>query len=206
MPDKRFGLHFYLKKLKSYWKGILPTYLRITVDGIPKELSTKRDYDLTRWNSEGERASGTKEEIRALNTYIDTLQAKVYVAKGQLIEGNKVISALTIKEMLFGNNQHDKMLIEIFTDYNGNVKKLIDKAYSKATREKYGRTCRFAQSFIKIKYKFNDFPIQSLNPGVGQSIRNLVENGAEWQAECNHEVYQHIVFTYAVLQSVLLLQ
>ncbi len=96
MPDKRFGLHFYLKKLKSYWKGILPTYLRITVDGIPKELFTKRDYDLT--------------------------------------------------------------------------------------REKYGRTCRFAQSFIKIKYKFNDFPIQSLNPGLVNQYEiwlKMVRNGRQ---------------------------
>jgi hypothetical protein len=41
MLVKSFGLHFSLKKAKTYEKDTIPIYLRITVDGIPKELSTK---------------------------------------------------------------------------------------------------------------------------------------------------------------------
>jgi len=70
MLDKSFGLHFYLKKPKNYVKGVIPIYLRITVDGIPKELSTKRTCDPARWNSTSERESGTREDSRALNAYL----------------------------------------------------------------------------------------------------------------------------------------
>jgi len=80
MLDKSFGLHFYLKKPKDYVKGIIPIYFRITVDGIPKELSTKRLCKPNRWNPAAERAFGTKEDARALNAYLDTLQAKAYEA------------------------------------------------------------------------------------------------------------------------------
>ena len=78
MLEKSFGLHFYLKKPKNYLKGVIPIYLRITVDGIAKELSTKRNCDPYRWNSSAERVTGTKENTRALNVYLDTLQAKAY--------------------------------------------------------------------------------------------------------------------------------
>ncbi len=86
MLDKSFGLLFYLKKPKNYCKGVIPIYLRITVDGMPKELSTKRRCDPNRWNSSAERAAGTKEDARALNVYLDTLQAKAYEAKRQLLK------------------------------------------------------------------------------------------------------------------------
>ena len=71
MLDKSFGLHFYLKKPKNYVKGVVPIYLRITVDGLPKELSTKRSCEPSRWNLAAERAAGTKEDTRALNAYLD---------------------------------------------------------------------------------------------------------------------------------------
>src|SRR5690349_18238119 len=113
MLDKSFGLHFYLKKPKNYQKGSIPIYLRITVDGIPKELSTKRLCDPGRWNSAAERAAGTREDSRALNTYLDTLQAKVYEAKRKMIESNQMITASSIKDHLFGSDQRNKMLIKI---------------------------------------------------------------------------------------------
>ncbi len=50
MLEKSFSLLFYLKKPKNYLKGAMPIYLRITVDGIPKEISTGRQCDPIRWN------------------------------------------------------------------------------------------------------------------------------------------------------------
>jgi hypothetical protein len=43
---------------------------------FPKELSTKRTCDPGRWNSASERASGTREDSRALNAYLDTYKQK----------------------------------------------------------------------------------------------------------------------------------
>jgi hypothetical protein len=51
MLDKSFGLCFYLKKPKNYVKGPVPIYLRITVDGVTKELSAKRACEPIRWNA-----------------------------------------------------------------------------------------------------------------------------------------------------------
>jgi site-specific recombinase XerD len=163
MLDKSFGLHFYLKKSKTYEKGTIPIYLRITVDGIPKELSTKRTCDPGRWNSAAERAVGTREDSRALNAYLDTLQAKVYEAKRKMIESNQIITASSIKDHLLGTDQRNKMLIKIFENYNDNIKKLVGIDYSEATWTKYERTKRFTKFFIQWKYKEKDLPIQSLN-------------------------------------------
>src|SRR5690242_9823329 len=127
MLDKSFGLLFYLKKPKNYIKGLIPIYLRITVDGVATELSIKRRWEPNRWNSDAGRALKTKEDAKALNAYLDTFQSKAYEAKRYLIEGNKMVTALAIKDVLVGAIHRNKMLIEIFEDYNYNVKKLIGK-------------------------------------------------------------------------------
>ena len=163
MLDKSFGLLFYLKKRNNYVKGPIPIYLRITVDGSTKELSTKRACEPNRWNPSAERVSGTKEDAKALNAYLDTLQAKAYEAKRHLIEANEMVTAFAIKEILLGNSHRNRYLIQIFEDYNADVKKLIGKDYSKVTWEKYDRTKRFVKDFIQWKYKTGDIQIQNLN-------------------------------------------
>jgi hypothetical protein len=50
MLEKSLGLMFFLKDPKNYEKGGKYIYLRITVDGTSKELSTKREWDPARWH------------------------------------------------------------------------------------------------------------------------------------------------------------
>lgn len=42
MLGKNFSLLFYLKKPKNYLRGDVPIYMRITVNGQVKELTTSR--------------------------------------------------------------------------------------------------------------------------------------------------------------------
>ena len=97
MLSKRFSLLFYLKKPKNHVQGKQPIYLRITIDSARMELSTQRECDPERWNSHAGRVNGTKEEIRNLNVYLDSLQAKVYEAHRNLLDQNELITIVTLK-------------------------------------------------------------------------------------------------------------
>jgi hypothetical protein len=74
MLEKSFGLLFFMRKPKNYKTGLLPIYLKITVDGQPKELSAKRKWDPAKWSTAAGRAMGTKEESRELNYYLNALE------------------------------------------------------------------------------------------------------------------------------------
>ncbi|MEL1246140.1 Arm DNA-binding domain-containing protein [Flavobacterium sp. DGU11] len=76
MLEQSFGLTFFLKNSSKESKERI-IYLRVTVDGVPRETSTKRKWDATRWNQKLERASGTKEDAKATNLFLDSLAAKV---------------------------------------------------------------------------------------------------------------------------------
>ena len=182
MLDKSFGLLFYLKKPKNYAKGVIPIYLRITVDGVPKELSIKRSWEPARWNSHAGRALGTKEDTKVLNTYLDAYQNKVYDVKRKLVESENMITASAIKEILLGNDQRNRMLIKIFKDYNEDVKSLIGVDYSESTYTKYERTQRLIQEFIKKKYGADDIHIKRLDFGFVTQL----ELWFKTERKCSH--------------------
>lgn len=91
---------FFLRKSSPFRKGPWLLNLRITVDGIAKELSLKRRWEISRWNSDKQRAAGTKEDAKALNVYIDLILAKAHAARTNMIEKEQHITAKGIKDVL----------------------------------------------------------------------------------------------------------
>ncbi|WP_227256152.1 Arm DNA-binding domain-containing protein [Pedobacter sp. MR2016-19] len=75
-----FSLLFYLKKPKNYLKSAVPVYLRITVDGKPVEMSASRKCEPELWNTKAGHMTGTKEDAKTLNSYLDKMKAGVTAA------------------------------------------------------------------------------------------------------------------------------
>lgn len=94
MLVQSLGILFYLKKVKNQSIGPIPIYLRITVDGIPKELSLKRSWPRDRWSKVSNRAKGSKTDCKILNEFIDIINNKIYDARRQLIERGQIITAM----------------------------------------------------------------------------------------------------------------
>lgn len=61
-------------------------HLRITVDGIPKETSLKRTWDAERWDPKKEGATGTEEDARVTNFFLNTLVTKINQYKNDFSE------------------------------------------------------------------------------------------------------------------------
>lgn len=118
MLEKTISLLFYLKKPRNYLKDQMPIYLRITVDGIPKEISTGRQCDPDRWNSHTGKCNGTKEDARSSNAYLDTLQTKVYEVRRQLLEKNEIITSTALRNVLKGTDENANIIMKIFRYHN----------------------------------------------------------------------------------------
>jgi len=163
MLEKSFSLLFYLKKPKNYLKGIKPIYLRITVDGIPKEISTGRPCDPDRWNANTGRCNGTKEDAKLLNAFLDILQTKVYEVRRKLLEKNEIITAERLKNALKGTDGTVRMLMKIFQQHNDEVKNLVGKDFAPGTLERYKTSYDHTKSFMEWKYGVSDLDIKKLD-------------------------------------------
>lgn len=163
--EKSFGLFFFLKKSKNYKGGEVPIYLRITVNGISKDISTKQSCSSSLWNVTAGRMIGKTEAAKSLNSYLDILQRKVYDARKELLETDKTVTSENIKTILQGReiNETRYMLMEIFRTHNDQMAALVGKEFSAATLVRYQTSFRHTQSFLQWKYKVSDIDILELD-------------------------------------------
>src|SRR3970282_2905168 len=117
MLESSFGLVFFLKIPRNESK-IRTVYLRITVDGIPKETSTKRKWDSARWGQKTERAIGTKEDARSLNFFLDSLILKINEYKTEIMYSGKPITSQKVMDYILGNVTPRVKVLEEFQKHN----------------------------------------------------------------------------------------
>lgn len=163
MLEKSLGLMFFLKKPQDYVEGLVPIYFRITVDGVPKEMSTKRFCDPEKWNAKANRAIGKKEDVRNLNAYLDVLQNKAYDARTHLIDRGKIVTALAIKNIISGEDQRQWMLLTLFKAHNKGLEDMIGKGVAKGTHTNFETSYTHVSKFLKSQYKVDDINILSLD-------------------------------------------
>lgn len=164
MLSKSFSLLFYLKKPKNYVQGGQPIYLRITIDAARMELSMQRECEPTRWNAHAGRANGTKEDIKSLNVYLDSVQAKVYEAHRSLLDTKEPITVENMKRKLGGVTDRPRMLLEIFRYHNDQMQQLIQNdEYAKGTWVHFTTTCKHLENFIQKMFHQKDRSITDID-------------------------------------------
>lgn len=163
MLENSFGVIFFLKTPKK--NEIQRTvYLRITVDGIPKEISTKRKWDITRWNQKSERASGSKEDAKALNYFLDSLSNRISNYRTELINNDQTITAQKLIDFVRGKNVSKIKVLQEFQLHNDEMLALVKKEeYAYGTYERYTTARCHVAEFINYKYGREDLEFRELN-------------------------------------------
>ena len=154
-----------LKKPNGYQTGELPVYIKITVNGESFLLSTRRKCDPEKWNQDVGRMNGKGEVVKAFNAYLDTLQQKVYEAKRQLMEMDKLINCDNLKMLLSGKELKEQRywVLQIFARHNKQIEALVPREYAPGTVERYKTSLRHTKAFIQWKYKLEDIELSKLD-------------------------------------------
>ena len=161
--NTKLSILFFVKRTKTNVDGLLPIFIRVTVNGERIELSTKRFTTSERWSVEGNRMNGTSGESKATNSYLDTLKAKVYDYQQQLIREDKIVNAENMRNKILGIEKRSYMLIGIFQQHNDEIKALIGKDYAAATHVRYETSLKHTEDFLKWKYKVSDLDIRKID-------------------------------------------
>ncbi|ARV14870.1 site-specific integrase [Polaribacter sp. SA4-12] len=158
-----FSFIFYIKRSKADKNGKANVYLRITVNGKRSELSISKKVDVNKWVGAAGKLKGGSAEAQQLNRYIDDISNKIHKIHQKLVEENKKITALRIKEIFCGKDERQKMLLIIFQDHNNQVEKLVGKDFAPGTLERYKTAKKHVQAFIKLDYNLEDINIKDVN-------------------------------------------
>lgn len=162
--NKTFNLLFFVKKSKIKANGTAPIYLRITIDGVAKEISAKRSIFPKDWDSKLQKVRGNTVEVKTLNAYLKTLEQEVYNAHYHLLKDNFDVTSLSIKSKILRTEEKGRMLIPIFKDHNRKFAELVKIGeYSPGTLERYETSLKHTLDFIFWKYKMKDIDIKLIN-------------------------------------------
>ena len=161
--NKTFNLLFFIKKSKIKANGTAPIYLRITIDGKPKEIASKRYIQPERWDKKLQKVSGSSDEVKSLNLYLKTLEHQVYDAHHTLLKDKTVATALSLKTKLQGTEQRARMLVPIFQEHNDKVETLVGQEFAPGTLERYKTSLKHTIEFIQWKYSVSDIDIKDID-------------------------------------------
>ncbi|MET3978217.1 site-specific recombinase XerD [Mucilaginibacter sp. UYP25] len=158
-----FHLLFYIRKQKNYKGGAMPIYMRITVSGKRADISVGRDCDPVKWNNQAGRAIGSKEEIKSLNNYLDSLQTKLRNAQQALIDTNQQVTTESLHNEFAGKNQKNHFLMQLFNEHNSKVKALIGNGFEVNTLKGYNTSEKHLIAYLQKEYGKTDIEINRLN-------------------------------------------
>jgi len=184
MLEKSFGLFYYLKRVKNRKKEEQYIYLRITVNGIRKDISVKRQWTSRRWNVEFGRAIGTEDDASELNAYLDVLLTKIYQIKRELIDSGKPVTAINIKNRFTGKDHDNHMILAEFKNHNIQMSALVGKEFAPSTLSRYKTAHDHTKNFIAWKYAEEDLNIKRLD-------YEFISEFAFWlksKRKCGHNV------------------
>ena len=181
----KITLHFYAKSTKANANGLLPIYVRLTVDGKRLEFSTKKFVEKSKWSSELAKMKGTTDEARSINSYLDLMKSKVLDAQMELLHRNETLSIENFKNKLLGTEERQRMLVPIFQDHNNKIKELVGKEYAPGTLERYTTSLKHTIEFMQWKYNVSDIDITKIDHAFVtdyefwlRSVRNCANNTA----------------------------
>ncbi|MCB0743707.1 MAG: site-specific integrase [Ignavibacteriae bacterium] len=181
----KITLHFYAKSTKANSNGLLPIYVRLTVDGKRLEFSTKKFVEKSKWSNELSKMKGMSEEARSINSYLDLMKSKVLDAQMELLHRNEALTIENFKIKILGTEERQRMLIPIFQDHNNKIKELVGKEYAPGTLERYTTSMKHTIEFMQWKYNISDIDITKIDHAFItdyefwlRSVRNCANNTA----------------------------
>ena len=152
MLESSFGLTFFLKAPRKK-NNLRYIYLRVIVDGIPKETSTKRKWDINRWDQKAERAVGTKEDARTTNFFLTTIETKVNQYRNDLLYAESSITSQKIIDFIMGRIAPKVKVIEEFLKHNDELLALVGKGeYAIGTHERFEISKKHVKEFLLFKF------------------------------------------------------
>ncbi len=160
---EKITLHFYAKSTKANSKGLLPIYVRLTIDGKRFEYSTKKFIEASKWSPELSKMKGSSEEARSINSLLDFTRNRINEIHFELLKESKSVVIDDFKNKLLGIKKRERMLITIFEEHNRKMKELVGLEYAAGTLERYETSLRHIQSFLSWKYNVSDILIEKID-------------------------------------------
>ncbi len=154
---------FYTRNTKMNGAGLVPIYMRVTINGERFNAATSRNVDPAQWSKDGEKAAGKSKEGQELNEFLAALRTKAFSIQKKLINLDQPVTLETFEREWHGRKEKSRMLLEIFQHHNEQVKELIGGQYSWSTWRRYSTSLDHTRLFMQQTYGISDIAVNEMD-------------------------------------------
>ena len=158
-----FKILFYVRKNYINKSGKVGIMVRITLNGEISQFSSKLDIDPKSWDTKSGKVIGKSSLANQLNATLDEIKASLIHHYREIERQESHVTAEKIRNAFLGVTVKKQMLLEVFRQHNDEMSKLVGIGKSKDTLQKYQRTYRCLESFMKHQYTINDIALKEIN-------------------------------------------
>jgi site-specific recombinase XerD len=142
----------------------MPVMGRITVNGEAVQFAAKVEVKPEYWNVKAGKAIGRNNaEVQEVNRLLESIKVTMTKIYRDLQERESNVTPERIKNIFFGIEVKNQMLLELFKQYNDDIYKLIGISKSTVCYEKYEITRRRLTNFLKEEYHVSDISLKEIN-------------------------------------------
>lgn len=185
-----FNLLFHVRKGRKDSTGMVPVYLRVTVNGKSSTISINRKVSLTAWDDKRGRVKQKIISEKSVNDYIETINVKAFEAHKQLLDDGKAVTPESIVAILLGKKERDYTLLKIVEKHNTEMKRGLGISSSYGNFKNYKTSQLYIQEFIETEYKQKDMLLSDLDLSFIkqyvyflQTVKSCHHNGAMKQVQ-----------------------
>jgi len=160
---QRFSVLIWADRRKTDAKGNVPLYARVTYLGKRAEISMGRKVDPAKWDPESGFVKGSSQGIKDLNKEIITVKDDLQSAFMSLKSTEEFITAEKIKQKYSGEEEPQRMLLEIFDEHNKKIEELVGKDFVRATLTKYNTVRSKTADYIQYRFKSQDIYLEAID-------------------------------------------
>ncbi len=159
----KITLHFYAKKTKANVAGLLPIYIRLTVDGERLEYSSKKFIEKSKWSDDLSKMKGSSEEARSINNYLDSIKSQIIDVQMTLTHKREALNIENFRKRLFDETDSQRMLLPIYRDHNNRIAGLLGNGYAPGTLERFKISLKHLEEFLLWKSNAKDIAIDKID-------------------------------------------
>lgn len=141
----------------------MPIMGRIIINGQAIQFGAKLEVNPKMWDIKTGKAVGRTQEVIDVNGILESTKATMTKIYRELQEQQTTVTAERIKNIFFGIEVQQQMLLELFQKHNEDVAKLVGFNKYKATLQKYEVTRKHLTQSIKEKYNRSDVGIKEID-------------------------------------------
>ncbi len=163
MKKVTYYVWFFIKKNKLLRTGEARIYVRISVQNQLVEQATTRNILPDLWDPIRGQSMARTDDGKSLNHYLDHVKKMIYDAHLALEDRQEKVTAESLARETFGQNQAGKGLLAYYQLHNDEMKKLIDKEFSRSTYQKHVTSRHLVELYIKHRYGKAEFDLSMIN-------------------------------------------